>query len=203
MTIPIAEARRLFGKLGTSIKEKDRTRMWHPAEGTNRIRLLPNPSDKDQFWKEIQVHWIIRDGSPGYVPCVKRNCPLCDEYLRTNNTHIKAQAHTRTLFNIYDYEDNQVKVWVTGKRILEDILGNVYPKYGDISHPTKGRDLEIVKRSENPFVRLEVRALNKSKVRFNEKELYHLNKVASKMFMVKQAKPKKMLRLLRIDTTWK
>lgn len=108
---------------------------------------------------------------------------------------------TRVLLNIYDHDDNTIKVWATNVAVLDDICEKAFRRKPVF---LKDRDIEVVKRSELPFVRLGINMLdNHDKLHYNESELYHLNKVKAKMFKLKQSKPKKMLRLLRIDTTWK
>ncbi len=175
--------------------------MFHPMAGTSRIRILPNPSRKDQFWKEIRVHWTGDNNHPvKFTACVSP-CPLCAEYEKSGAKEIRPV--TKVLFNVLDYYDNKIKIWSTTEHLLEDMLENISPFEECLTHPTRGRDLEIVRQNVDPLIRLEVRTLSPSKVKYDEKELYHLNKVANKLFMVKRAKPKKMLRMLMVNTSWK
>ena len=194
MTIPISEAKRLFRK-----KEAEKIRMWHPYAGTSRIRILPNPSDKDRFWKDVKVHWDRDTGK--YKPCEK-HCPLCAEY---DHGDRNKKPYEKVLLNIYDYYDGKVKVWLAGERVMKQLLDFCNRSNdGNIAHPTKGQDLEISKEEANPFVRFQIRALDQSQVKLKniESELYHLNKVASKMFVRNKQKPKKMLRMVQVSNTW-
>ncbi len=183
-------------------KEQDKLRFFHPMAGTNRIRVLPNPSNTGKFWKEIRVHWAGDNNHPvKFTACVSP-CPLCVEYEKSHAKEIRPV--NKVLFNVFDYRDNKIKIWSTTEHLFGDLVDALpFEELDKLTHPTRGRDLEIVRQNVDPLIRLKVRALSPSKVKYDEKELYHLNKVANKMFMVKRAKPRKMLRMLVMDASWK
>lgn len=84
-------------------------RYWKPAEGVNRIRILPpwteEGPDAGTFWREVWQHWNISEDS-GPLLCPKKTpgaesteCPVCDfvDQLRLQKANVAAQERAKDL----------------------------------------------------------------------------------------------------------
>lgn len=94
---------------------------WRPANGENRIRIMPSWTDEgEEFWREVSQHWNLAEDQKGPVLCPKNTpdmdgaCPVCElvEELRQDKSNLEAQAlvkdiraKTTYLLNIVDMKD--------------------------------------------------------------------------------------------------
>ena len=82
---------------------------WKPAEGLNRIRILPpwteEGPDGGTFWREVWQHWNVSEES-GPILCPKKTlgaespeCPICDlvDALRLRKSDVSAQETAKEL----------------------------------------------------------------------------------------------------------
>jgi len=142
-------------------KKFTRKEFWSPVKGPNTIRILPSWTlDLSQdFFRKTAQHWKLGNNQDLWVTCLVEEgyerCPVCeriDSLYRTKNKDDEAFAklirkQTKVLWNIVDMNNvsKGVQVWQSGITVLGDIVkfvGN--SKYGDISHPTTGRNIDIV-----------------------------------------------------------
>lgn len=97
------QARMSRGGGGPSMK------FWRPAEGQNRVRILPPWTDEGEFagtfWREVHQHWNVADAA-GPVLCPaktpgseNKECPICEfvEQLRSQKSNVEAQELARDL----------------------------------------------------------------------------------------------------------
>lgn len=142
-------------------KKFTRKEFWSPKPGLNSIRILPSWTldlSKDFFRKTAQ-HWKLGNNQDLWVTCLieegYERCPVCEKIDRLYRTKIKEDSDSaklirkqiKVLWNIIDMNSvsKGVQVWQSGITVLGDLLkfvGN--SKYGDISHPTTGRNIDIV-----------------------------------------------------------
>lgn len=77
---------------------------WKPANGENRIRILPGWADEGdfagQFWREVYQHWNVNPEEqkgpllcPKHTPGVEGACPICEfvEELKADKSDAAAQ----------------------------------------------------------------------------------------------------------------
>jgi hypothetical protein len=143
------------------LKERRRKDFWVPKPGKNYVRFLPNwnlEPDGD-FYRETGYHRKLGPARDKSAVCLIKEgferCPVCElvrELWKTKNAEdvelaksIKRQD--RVYYNIIDLTDKPkgVQVYISGTDVLEQLLGYcANPKYGDISDPVNGRNVEIV-----------------------------------------------------------
>jgi hypothetical protein len=142
-------------------KKFTRKEFWNPKAGLNTIRILPSWTGElsQDFFRKTAQHWKLGNNQDLWVTCLLEEgygrCPVCekiDHLYKTRNKEDEAFAklirkQTKVLYNIVDMNNvsKGVQVWQSGITVLGDIVkfvGN--PKYGDVSHPTTGRNLDII-----------------------------------------------------------
>ena len=153
-----------YGKTKRDRVEQERTGgtgFWKPADGENRIRLLP-PWDEnmDQFWFRTGTHFNVGPDEK-WVPCpeesaVSDSCFLCrlakrlskgDEDERDEAEAIDCRP--AFLVNIVDYAhiDDGVQVWrcgITAFRQIRKLWLND-DEYGDMTDLDDGYDILVTK----------------------------------------------------------
>jgi len=144
------------------LKEKRKNRnFWMAKPNKNYIRVLPNWTGDlaADFYYETKFHKKLGTNRDKTSACLiaegKPECPVCktcNELWETKDAENSAlakdmKATTRVYYNIIDLNDKAkgVQVMVSGVDVLEQLLAwCTNPKYGDVTDPIKGRNIELV-----------------------------------------------------------
>jgi hypothetical protein len=135
-----------------SQKELQQGVTWTPKEGNNYVRVMPPWNEKGEIYTKVFFHWRVGPDEQSF-PCLKQfgqECPICTacEVLAKSNSSMARElsARPRYMLNIIDLENVNfgVQVWGCGKTVLQEVLGYINdPKWGDLTHPDKGRNIVI------------------------------------------------------------
>lgn len=141
-------------------------------EGTEQIRLLPDPEGGSPF-KEVYFHTFqMEDGTWRKFVCPKKNwkeqCPFCEaaDLVRSDadNKEEKKQAKKYDpklyyVVKVVDRKDeDKVKFWrfsrdARGEGTFDKIVGIIRTKGVDVTDPEQGRDLTLnLSRNKQGFV---------------------------------------------------
>lgn len=82
-------------------------RFWRPADGDNKIRVMPEWKEglDGVFWREVAQHWNVSADQKGPVLCPKEtpdlegSCPVCElvQSLRADKSNLEAQRIAKDL----------------------------------------------------------------------------------------------------------
>jgi gp32 DNA binding protein like len=130
--------------------------------GENSVRVVYNPkemTENDLPFLSVYVHRNLGPEGKSRVVCPKMAgagpCPVCSYYeelnSRTDTISVKRakeiKAREQVFYNIIDKNDPKnpiFRIMNSGPKLLEDILNiTLNPKYGNIFHLERGRDLTI------------------------------------------------------------
>jgi hypothetical protein len=158
------------------------------------IRVLPpwGKSADGFFYYTVGQHFGFSIGGRNRaISCPesigKGKCPVCVFIARLKNSenadHTKLadrlRANRRYFVNVIDREEpDKVKIYGTNKKFVEAVLdASDDPDVGDMTDPTNGRDITIVRRGSGLRTRYSYRIRTKeSSVDFDTKDLYQLDK---------------------------
>ncbi len=133
---------------------------FQPKKGDTSIRILPHwKKPKDElFFLQVRTHFGVtvkgKDGNEYQIPvrCLRdfeENCPLCDEYDSLDKEERKTKrdlrATERYLYNIFDYDAKEFKVYAAPTTVHEAVFGWV-DDLGDVTDFAKGRDWKLTKK---------------------------------------------------------
>ena len=129
--------------------------LWKPPAGKSLIRIIPYQYDKDSQYVELFFHFNISKGKPILSPMsygepdpimefaqkLKRSGTK-EDFLLSKKLEPKQRFFTPVI--VRGSEEDGIKVWGFGITVYKE-LGDVVADddYGDISHPTKGRDITV------------------------------------------------------------
>lgn len=135
-------------------------------QGKNVVRVLFPKGDRKLFYSEGYVHYGLGAEGKNMVTCPKTfnehtRCPICEyaEQLQKSKDKndqtlgSKMRRKKRVYINIIDRDDESEvdvpKVLPVGTTVLRSMLDVICdPDYGDITHPTEGRDVTITKKGQ-------------------------------------------------------
>ena len=133
-------------------------------QGRNVLRVLFPKGDKSLFYSEGFMHFNLGEDGKTTVTCPKtfgehRPCPICsyaDQLLKSKDKNdqslgTRLKRRKRVYINVLNRDDEKApdepKVLSIGVTILRPLLDVICdPDYGDITHPTDGRDITITKK---------------------------------------------------------
>lgn len=133
----------------------ERKILWKPQPGTQIIRIVPYIHNKDWPFVELFFHYNIAKKKTLISPMsFGRPDPIqefAEQLQSTGNTDewkqgkkLESTRRTYVPILVRGEEDQGVKFWGFGTQIYEQLLSKMdNPKWGDITHPTEGRDIEI------------------------------------------------------------
>lgn len=145
-------------------KNKQSARFWKPAEGENKVRIVPYKYNKDNPFIELKFYFYRdENGRPRtYLsPSVNGNPDPVLEFcadLRSTGTSenwslarsYEPKLRTYVPVIVRGKESEGVKFWGFGKQVYEAILEKIAnPDFGDITDLETGNDL-IVKFTKTP-----------------------------------------------------
>ena len=135
-------------------------------EGDNIIRILPGPSENEQFYAETAVHRIPisqKGDQTKNFHCPKvigDPSPICEVYYglwKTGRSEDEALARkikprSRYYLNVFDRTNESVKILSIGTIIFQKLINTILDEdYGDITDPKTGHDFKIVKYIEGEW----------------------------------------------------
>lgn len=130
-----------------------------PDDGKTKanIRLIPYPhNDNNEPFMEIGWHYNVAGHRSLICPRETYGdpCPICelaDQFKEMGGKDnwkifksLSAKLRYYSPIIVRNAEDEGVKLWGYGTTIYEDLLSKFMdPDWGDLSHPTTGRDLKV------------------------------------------------------------
>ena len=143
----------------------ERRVLWKPKPGTQTVRIVPYTHDPDWPFIELFFHYNITKKTMISPTSFGRPDPIKefaeelqstgdrDEWKHGKKLEPKKRTYVPIL--VRGEEDQGVKFWGFGTQIYEQLLKKIEnPKWGDITHPTEGRDIEVTfekATSDNSF----------------------------------------------------
>ena len=144
-------------------KQNQRKDFWSAKPGSkpNRLRILPRwdlDLDNPEFYRETAYHRGLGTEGDKSVVCLLKegfeSCPVCSyvkELYKTKDKEDavlakKLKAQVRVLYNIVDLDhlESGVQVWLSGVNVQEELIAYcANPKYGDITDPESGRNVDL------------------------------------------------------------
>ena len=152
MSLNIDAIRNRLNKLQTT--QKRALELWKPTPGKHQIRIVPYKHDRENPFIELYFHYNINNRT--YLSPISFGRPdpiveFSDKLKRMGDredfqTAKKMQPKLRTFAPVLvrGEEGEGVRFWGFGKTVYQEILGYIAdPDYGDITHPTEGRDIVV------------------------------------------------------------
>lgn len=134
---------------------------------TRTVQFAAPISDEDQ-WKEIEQHQFQDNGKWNYVPCLGKNCPLCED----EDNEVR-KTHYRFFTNAYDFKEKQWAVLEGPK----DLSGRIARKFERLEKKKVGsflkRTFDISKMATTP-VSYDVEMGDDDPVKLDPKKLVDL-----------------------------
>jgi hypothetical protein len=152
---------------------------WTPPEGRSRVRILPpQAAFEGDFVFRQDVHYGFEDesGKGRAVACLRafdEDCPVCEfvEYLQCSadkedeklarDMRRQAQLITECLIR----PAKRVRLWRIPISVYREIAGWLPdPDIGDVTHPTRGRDIILKRKGTGLRTRYSVTTADRSKI---------------------------------------
>lgn len=153
--------RDMVNRMNPGRKENPHRNIWFkPTEDPTVVRVLPNPTDKDNPFFEVYFHYDI--GGVRSIVCPKHHdgspCPICDlaDDFRSRSgkgkddpnfkIFLDLQARPRIYSSVLirGREDEGVKLWGFPGSILQYFVEKATDSdWGDFTHPKTGRDVTV------------------------------------------------------------
>ena len=131
-------------------------------QGRNVVRILWPKGDRKLFYAEGFVHYGLGEEGKTTATCPKtfdehNRCPICEyaeQLQKSKDKNDQAlggrlRRRKKVYINVLSRDDesspDEPKVLPVGVTILKPLL-DVICDYGDITHPTEGRDITITKK---------------------------------------------------------
>ena len=129
--------------------------LWKPPAGKSLVRILPYMHNKETSFVELYFHFNLQKGRPILSPIsygeadpivefaakLKRSGSK-EDYLLAKKLEPKQRIFAPVL--VRGSEEEGVKVWGFGVTVYKELCEIIADDdFGDISHPTNGRDITI------------------------------------------------------------
>jgi hypothetical protein len=142
--------------------QKKTVELWKPAPGKHQVRLVPYKFNKENPFIELYFHYNINNKS--YLSPISFGRPdpiveFSDKLKRMGDKEdwkaakrMEPKLRTFVPVLVRGEESEGIRFWGFGKTVYQELLGYIAdPDYGDITHPTEGRDItvEVVSAAES------------------------------------------------------
>ena len=152
MALDINAIRGRLNKLQNTQKKSDL--LWKPKPGNSQIRIVPYKFNLDNPFIELYFHYNINNKTYLSPQSFGRPDPIvefADKLKRMGDKEdwkaakaMEPKLRTFVPVLVRGEEEKGVQFWGFGKTVYQEILGYIAdPDYGDITHPTTGRDITI------------------------------------------------------------
>ena len=136
--------------------------LWKPAPGKHQVRLVPYKFNKENPFIEMYFHYNINNKT--YLSPISFGRPdpiveFADKLKRMGDKEdwkaakrMEPKLRTFVPVLVRGEESEGIRFWGFGKTVYQELLGYIAdPDYGDITHPTQGRDItvEVVSAAES------------------------------------------------------
>ena len=128
--------------------------LWKPTPGKHQVRLVPYKFNNENPFIELYFHYNVNNKS--YLSPISFGRPdpiveFADKLKRMGDKEdwkaakrMEPKLRTFVPVLVRGEEGEGVRFWGFGKTVYQDILGYIAdPDYGDITHPTEGRDIVV------------------------------------------------------------
>jgi len=152
MGINIDAIRNKLNKLQNTQKKSDL--LWKPTPGKHQVRIVPYKFRPDNPFIELYFHYNVNNKT--YLsPISFGNADPINEFadkLKQMGTkedwkagkNMEPKLRTFVPIIVRGKENEGVKFWGFGKTVYQELLAYIAdPDYGDITHPSEGRDITI------------------------------------------------------------
>lgn len=141
-----------LNKLQSTQKTSDS--LWKPKVGKHQIRLVPYKFNSENPFIELYFHYNI--GNRSYLspssfgrpdPILEfadrlKNLGTREDFLESKKLQPKLRTYVPVIVRGSEHEG--IKFWGFGKTVYQELLGYFSdPDYGDLSHPSHGRDIIV------------------------------------------------------------
>lgn len=135
-------------------QDSKKSMLWRPAEGKQRVRIVPYVHRKENPFLELYFHYDIPKRSK-LSPYTNGNPdPICEfaEKLKSTGSKedwvmgkkMEPKMRTYVPVIVRGQESEGVKFWGFGKTIYTELLSIIAdPDYGDITDLQNGRDIDV------------------------------------------------------------
>lgn len=152
MALDISKIKGRLNKLQNTSRRADN--LWKPTPGKHQLRIVPYKFRPENPFIELYFHYNINNKTYLSPQSFDRPDPIVEfaEKLKRMGDKDdwraakKMEPKLRTFAPIVvrGEESEGVKFWGFGKTVYQEILGYIAdPDYGDITHPTEGRDITL------------------------------------------------------------
>jgi hypothetical protein len=128
--------------------------LWKPTPGKHQVRLVPYKFNNENPFIELYFHYNVNNKSYLSPMSFGRPDPIvefADKLKRMGDKEdwkaakrMEPKLRTFVPVLVRGEEGEGVRFWGFGKTVYQDILGYIAdPDYGDITHPTEGRDIVV------------------------------------------------------------
>lgn len=134
--------------------QRQTVELWKPKPGEHVVRLVPYKFNKENPFIELYFHYNINNKT--YLSPISFGRPdpiveFADKLKRMGDKDDwkaakKMEPKLRTFVPVLvrGEEGEGVRFWGFGKTVYQELLGYIAdPDYGDITHPTEGRDVVV------------------------------------------------------------
>ena len=168
------------------------------------IRVLPPWNKKGFFYHTGALHYGFSSGGRGRaISCPEASeiprgkCLVCEfiasmkesgeDYEKLIN-RLRANRTYWVNIIVRGEEDEGIRIFGSNKKFIETILdADENPDLGDVTHPTRGRDIVMIRKGSGMATRYSYTVRTKrSPVEFDEEKLYHLDKDIQEWFAPEQ-----------------
>jgi hypothetical protein len=152
MGINIDAIRNKLNTLQNTQKKSDL--LWKPTPGKHQVRIVPYKFRPDNPFIELYFHYNVNNKT--YLSPVSIGNPdpineFADRLKQTGDKedwkagkNMEPKLRTFVPIIVRGKENEGVKFWGFGKTVYQELLAYIAdPDYGDITHPTTGRDVTI------------------------------------------------------------
>lgn len=128
--------------------------LWKPTVGKHQIRLVPYKFNRENPFIELYFHYNINNRSYLSPASFGRPDPIIEfadklkrmgskeDYREAKKLEPKLRTYIPVL--VRGQENEGIKFWGFGKTVYQELLGYFAdPDYGDLTHPTEGRDIIV------------------------------------------------------------
>lgn len=152
MALDINAIRGRLNKLQNTQRKSDL--LWKPKPGNSQIRIVPYKFNTDNPFIELYFHYNVNNKTYLSPQSFGRPDPIvefADKLKRMGDKEdwkaakaMEPKLRTFVPVLVRGEEEKGVQFWGFGKTVYQEILGYIAdPDYGDITHPTTGRDITI------------------------------------------------------------
>lgn len=134
--------------------QRQTVELWKPKPGEHVVRLVPYKFNKENPFIELYFHYNINNKT--YLSPISFGRPdpiveFADKLKRMGDKDDwkaakKMEPKLRTFVPVLvrGEEGEGIRFWGFGKTVYQELLGYIAdPDYGDITHPTQGRDVVV------------------------------------------------------------